>query len=66
MKRRAKINQDVRQSVAEAIIVWFDGFSDINDDLKPSTATWKDYSPIEQMRALKAAEAAIEALERAK
>ena len=45
--------------MAEALIMWFDGFSRLDDKLLPSTATWEFYSPLEQMRALKAAEAVI-------
>jgi hypothetical protein len=50
---------NLRQRVAEALIVWFDGFSRLDDKLLPSTATWEFYAPLEQMRALKAAEAVL-------
>ena len=64
MSKRAKATTDMRQAVAEALIVWFEQFSWLYDDLKPAGATWKDYSPLEQMRALKAAEAVIGVMEK--
>ena len=60
MKKKAPTAD--RKQVARAIIVWFEGFGGRNDQLKPSTATWEAYGPLEQMRALKAAEAAIAAI----
>ena len=63
-RKRKRAAGDMRQAVAEVLIVWFEGFSSIHDNLRPAVATWKDYSPLEQMRALKAAEAVIGVMER--
>ena len=61
MAKRKKSKVDKRQAVAEALIVWFEGFGYLHDTLEPTPAKWPQFSPLEQMRALKAAEAAIEA-----
>ena len=66
MSKRTKATTDMRQAVAEALIVWFEQFGDLRDNLKPTSFVWKDYSPIEQMRALKAAEAVIGVMEKGK
>ena len=48
--------------IAKVLIVWFEGFGYLHDNLLPSTATWDEFSPKEQLRALKAANAVVDAL----
>ena len=62
-KRKQPSATDRRQLAAEALIVWFGGFGRANDELQPEFLTWKEYTPLEQMRTLKAAEAVIAALD---
>ena len=61
MSKRTKkdTSADLRQRAAEALIPWFDGFGCLDDNLQPASAKWEDYAPLEQMRALKAAEAVL-------
>ena len=63
MSKRTKATTDMRQAVAEALATWWY----VEDDwLAPTQRAFKDCPPLEQMRALKAAEAVIGVMEKGK